>query len=267
VGAVTDWQEVAERVFVRRYDPFDVNVTVIAGEASSLLVDTRTTLREAREVNKQLEQLPIPPLGAVVVTHDHLDHCLGASGFPRQLVYASSGCARALADRGGTQREAWASWVPEELRPDLLASPLRLPDRTVADLETLDLGRRRVHLVAVGQGHTDHDLVVHAPDAEVVCAGDLVEEGAPPSFGDAFPFAWPTTLARVEALGAVSTVPGHGRSVDAAFVTAQHAELAAVANLCREVLGGHRTRASALRASPYPEATTVAALERAATTG
>ncbi len=50
MGAVTGWQEVGDRVWVRRYDPFDVNVTVVAGDEKVLLVDVRTTLREAREL-------------------------------------------------------------------------------------------------------------------------------------------------------------------------------------------------------------------------
>jgi glyoxylase-like metal-dependent hydrolase (beta-lactamase superfamily II) len=61
-----------------------------------------------------------------------------------------------------------------------------------------------------------------------VFAGDLVEEGAPPAFEDAFPVDWPTTLGRLHALARGPVVPGHGAVVDAAYVGAQREELLAV---------------------------------------
>ena len=46
-----------------------------------------------------------------------------------------------------------------------------------------------------GRGHTNGDLVVRVPDADVVYAGDLVEESAPPAYGsDCFPLDWAGTL-------------------------------------------------------------------------
>ncbi|MCW2717936.1 hypothetical protein [Pseudonocardia sp.] len=40
-------------------------------------------------------------------------------------------------------------------------------------------------LRALGRGHTDRDLVVRVPDAGLVFAGDLVEQGAPPALEEA----------------------------------------------------------------------------------
>jgi hypothetical protein len=71
------------------------------------------------------------------------------------------------------------------------------------------------------------------PDADgLVIAGDLVEQGAPPQFGSAFPLDWPQTLDAVAELVSGRLVPGHGAVVDREFVTAQraeHAELVAKA--------------------------------------
>jgi glyoxylase-like metal-dependent hydrolase (beta-lactamase superfamily II) len=100
-----------------------------------------------------------------------------------------------------------------------------LPDRTAPVL--LDLGGRTVALRHLGRGHTDHDVVAHVPDAATVFAGDLVEQGAPPSVGpDSDLAAWPATLDALLALAPRLVVPGHGDPVDAAFVTEQRAELA-----------------------------------------
>ena len=266
MGAVTAWQEVGDRVWVRRYDPFDVNVTVIGAADHTVVVDTRTTLAEGAEVRDHIHQLPVGPVTTVVVTHHHLDHCLGAGAFPGVPVWASDGCRQALRSSGIQQREAWLERLPEEAHAHLRASPIVVPDHPVGDHATLDLGDRRVELAYLGRGHTDHDLVVHVPDTEVVLAGDLVEVGAPPALEEAHPYQWPVTLAALESLGGEVVVPGHGAPADPGFVATQREELAHLAALCREVLGGVRSRASAVAASPYPEEVTELALRRAAAT-
>jgi glyoxylase-like metal-dependent hydrolase (beta-lactamase superfamily II) len=266
VGAVTGWQEVGDRIWVRRYDPFDVNVTVVAGAHEVLLIDVRTSLFEATELRQHLAELPVGPVTQVAVTHAHFDHCLGAGAFPGRPVWGTVGCRDELIRNGLEQREAWLAWLPEEDHAHFRASPVVPPDHTVVHRSRLDLGDRDVELLHLGRGHTDHDLVVHVPDAAVVIAGDLVEVGGPPQFGDAYPFSWPATLSRVESLGAHVTVPGHGAPADAATVARQQEELAHLAALCRELLGGVRSRATALAASPFSLEVTESAFERATAT-
>jgi glyoxylase-like metal-dependent hydrolase (beta-lactamase superfamily II) len=99
--------------------------------------------------------------------------------------------------------------------------------------KVIDLGGRRVELLHLGNGHTDGDVVVVVPDVDVFFVGDLVEESAPPSYGDdSYPLEWPETLDRVIGLlGAESkVVPGHGAVVDAEYVREQAGDLGTVAN-------------------------------------
>lgn len=263
---VTGWQEVADRIWVRRYDPFDVNVTVVAGSEAVLLVDVRTTLREASELREHLRELPIGPVTHLAYTHAHLDHCLGAGAFPDVAIWGTTGCRSTLRRHGVDQRERWLTWLPEEERPHLRASPIVPPDHTVRDRARVGLGGREVDLRYFGRGHTDHDLVVHVADVDVAIVGDLLEVGAPPQFHDAYPFQWPATLSGVTALDVEVVVPGHGAVADRQVVTEQEGQLAQLASLCREVLGGIRTRGSAIAASPFPEETTEVALSRASAT-
>jgi glyoxylase-like metal-dependent hydrolase (beta-lactamase superfamily II) len=101
----------------------------------------------------------------------------------------------------------------------------------------LDLGDRLVALAYAGRGHTDGDIRIAVPDADVVFLGDLVEQSADPSLGgDCWPLEWADTLtSHAGSLGAGTVVvPGHGRPVDARFVAAQRDDLAAVATVIRE---------------------------------
>jgi glyoxylase-like metal-dependent hydrolase (beta-lactamase superfamily II) len=176
----------------------------------------------------------------VVNTHAHHDHCFGNAAFRPGEVWALRGCAADLAATGERQRSdvvAGLRSAGQDADADLVAAaPIDLPDRLVDDVAVLDIGGREVVLRFLGRGHTASDLVVEVEttdDGTVVFAGDLVEEGAPPAFEDAFPAEWPATLGRLHALARGPVVPGHGAVVDADFVGAQRAELLAVLDALR----------------------------------
>ncbi len=131
------------------------------------------------------------------------------------------------------------------------------PTNTFSEQASIDIGRG-VELIYHGRGHTNSDVVVRVDD--VLFAGDLLEEGAPPSFGDAYPLDWAPTVGAIE--GCDTIVPGHGDVVDRRFLSGQLEELEAVAELARE---GHREGGDIEHLStrgPYPAATMRIALTR-----
>ena len=139
------------------------------------------------------------------------------------------------------------------------------PDRVFADAATLDLGGREVRLAYLGRGHTDNDIVVSIPDADVLCAGDLLENGAPPWFGDGYPMDWPATAERILALTGARTVvsPGHGDHGGRSFVETSVAQLRAIASLASRVHAGDLDLETALDAAPWPGQPSREPLERA----
>lgn len=75
------WHEVGDGVFQRRYDPLDVSVCVVRGAGGLLLVDTRSSHREADEIQADLRVFGHLPVRWVVNTHAHYDHCFGNARF------------------------------------------------------------------------------------------------------------------------------------------------------------------------------------------
>jgi glyoxylase-like metal-dependent hydrolase (beta-lactamase superfamily II) len=136
------------------------------------------------------------------------------------------------------------------------------PDHTFSSAASLDIGGRIVHLRHFGLGHSSNDIVAQVPDAGVLFAGDLVEEGAPPAFSDSYPLDWPVTLAAMLAeMPEPVIVPGHGAVVDRAYAQAQQEELALVAELAEKAhVEGLR---DSIRLFPYPEEISRQAVERA----
>ena len=77
-------------------------------------------------------------------------------------------------------------------RPASHGSPTPVTRPTFSSVPAIDLGDRSVELVHPGRGHTGGDLVVRVDDADVLLAGDLVEESGMPAYGDdCFPLEWP----------------------------------------------------------------------------
>ncbi|MFY1637783.1 MBL fold metallo-hydrolase [Solwaraspora sp. WMMB335] len=233
--------EVADRVYVLRRHLLDVNSTLIVGDTAALVVDTGATAADATELVAAARRLTGRPW-SVVNTHHHFDHCFGnrtVAGDPPAEVWAHQEAARLLRRpveviRAEAYQEMAASHP--RLAERLNQAAVHPPDRTVTRTATVDLGGRTAQLWHPGRGHTIGDLVVHVPDADVLIAGDLVEQGAPPTFDDAYPLEWPDTVAEMlRRLGPASVVvPGHGACVDAAFVQAQHTDLVALDWLIRQ---------------------------------
>ena len=268
---MTRFAEVAPGVFVLRYPVLDVNVTLVVGDGAALLVDTLSTDAQARELRDAVRAVTDAPL-RIVNTHHHFDHCFGnevlatgaAGAGPAAEIWGAEEAARLLRERGpALQREWYLEWLPThpDLAEALAAVRIRPPDREVHQESTVDCGGRTVVLRHLGRGHTAGDLVVQVPDADVLVAGDLVEESGPPMFGDAYPLEWPETVAALLRLvsGATVVVPGHGAVVDRTYVAAQHQDLTALEWLIRD---GHYDGAPvshvAAKAPFGPEVATVA---------
>jgi len=234
------WAEVATGVFQRRYQPLDVSVCVVRGGDGLLVVDTRSSHREAEEIRADLRELGRLPVRWVVNTHAHYDHTFGNARFgpASDLDAPIYGHERVPAHLDEYERPMLADWVArgEEPVDDWREVVITPPSVLVGDRMAVDLGNRPVELVHLGRGHTDNDLLVHVPDAHAWMVGDLLEESGPPMYGSgSYPLDWPGTIGRLRA--ALRTgdvlVPGHGAVVDAAFAAEQQARLQEAADLVR----------------------------------
>jgi glyoxylase-like metal-dependent hydrolase (beta-lactamase superfamily II) len=219
------WREVGERIFVRRYAELDLNVGLVVGDGGCLVVDTRSSLAQGRELAAAVRSITAAEW-TVANTHAHYDHFLGNAAFRPAAIWALARCRDAIVETGETQRRTFSDD----------ATPLEPPTEVFTEAtQALSIGGRPVVLRHLGRGHTDGDVIVCVDD--VVFAGDLIEQGAPPAFEDAYPAEWPGTLDAMLPFCAGPVVPGHGAVVDADFVTAQRDLLRSVAHLSRDEAG------------------------------
>ena len=254
--------EVAADIWVARYEWFDVNVSLVRGSSGLLVVDTHASALAAREVIDDIRALGAGEVVAVVNTHEHFDHTFGNGAFRAAYgavpVHAHEVAAEQTVSAGDHIKRKYdePENVDDPHRAEVQATEVVPADTTFSSAVALDLGDRLVELVHPGRGHTGGDLVVRVPDADVVLAGDLVEESqlrhGVPGFGsDCYPMEWPLTLDIVLGLLTSSSVvvPGHGAPVDREFVEEQRNAIGIVAETIRDL---------ATRGVPVDEALTSA---------
>lgn len=219
------WERLAVGVFRCRLPFLDVAVGLVHGRTGALLIDTGTTLTQARAIAEDVQHIANREVSHIVLTHNHFDHILGSSAFDGAEIYCAAEVATTMAERTDHLRADAVRYGADAAEVDRAIAALCAAEHRVTSA-VVDLGVRTVSVSHPGRGHTCHDLiaVVTGSDRPVVFCGDLVEESGDPAIdADSDPVAWPATLERVIEGGGEDAVfvPGHGAVVDAAFVRRQ----------------------------------------------
>lgn len=261
-------------MFVRAYDHLDINICVVRGGDLLLLVDARSSPAEAADLAIDLQVFAPARIQVLVNTHAHFDHTFGNQQFgpgsvtPVPIVGHHRLPAhlnqyerpRLAAWRAGAGTEPFRDWGQVQITP---------PTQLVDAARSLQIGDRTVELQPLSPGHTDTDLVVRVPDARTWIVGDVIEASGPPMYGSGcFPLQHPdqigSLLAQLDDGDIV--VPGHGPTVDRAFVARQHTEVARLAEQLRRAHRAGETIEEALADQerwPFPTEGLALAVERA----
>jgi cyclase len=147
------------------------NVLVVSGADGALMIDGGSPAQSRALL--RLVASGVGPVRALINTHWHPDH---------------TGCNEALGKAGATliahentrlwmQRPIHVAWQDQ----DYPAMPVKaLPTKTFYTVESMAVGDKEVRLGTLGQAHTDGDIYVYLPDANVLAVGDVVSVGSYP---------------------------------------------------------------------------------------
>ncbi|MEO6361736.1 MAG: MBL fold metallo-hydrolase, partial [Caldimonas sp.] len=194
----------------------DPNTGIVVGDASVMVIDTQATPVMAADVIRHIRQVSDLPIKHVVMSHYHAVRVLGASAYVAEgasEIIASEDTRDLIVERGAADMKSEIERFPRLFRAVETIPGLTWPTITFKGEMTLWLGSLEVRLMQLGRGHTKGDTVAWLPAQKVLFSGDLVEYGATAYAGDAYFNDWPTTLDRVEALGATAIVPGRGAAL------------------------------------------------------
>src|SRR5881227_3582635 len=145
--------ELGDGTYAIRYEFFDQTIGLVVGQATCVVIDTRTTYAQARELHDDVRRVTVLPI-VVLNTHHHFDHTFGNAVFRPAETWGHERCASTLLERGDEMRERMIQEIPA-LADELREVELVPPARTFPEQASIDLGGRAIGVLYLGRGHTD----------------------------------------------------------------------------------------------------------------
>ncbi|MFB9947434.1 quinoprotein relay system zinc metallohydrolase 2 [Rhizobium puerariae] len=212
--------EIAPGLFVHRGDVAEPdagnagdvsNIVFVVGTQGVAVVDAGGSRQVGEEVYLAVRQRTALPISHLILTHMHPDHVFGAEPLREAgaKIVGQQNLPGALADRAESYQASFGRLIGAQV---FLGSRIVMPDRMVADMETIDLGSRTIELKAWPTAHTSSDLTVFDRQTATLIAGDLLFDEHAPALDGSLK-GWRSVLDALSGIEAVRAVPGHGGPV------------------------------------------------------
>jgi quinoprotein relay system zinc metallohydrolase 2 len=196
------------------YDGDIANIGFVIGTDAVAVIDTGGSYAVGAALKEALRAITRLPVRYVINTHGHPDHVFGNAAF-MEADSAAAGARPRLVGHAmlpqlvALRRDAYVRNLRKQLGGAAEKSTLIAPDTTVQDRLTLDLGHRKLELLAWPRAHTDTDLTVFDRASGTLWTGDLLFiERTPALDGDIA--GWLSAMDALKKMPARATVPGHG---------------------------------------------------------
>ncbi|WP_028023490.1 quinoprotein relay system zinc metallohydrolase 2 [Enterovibrio calviensis] len=190
-------------LFSTQFDPV-ANITVIIGEEAVAVIDTGGSRRAGEMLYRAIRQITALPIRYVINTHVHPDHNFGNQAFvsenPEFIAHA----------RYAGDFDAKANYYLQRLSaPWFEGTTPVAATRLIEKDADIDLGQRRLKLIAHERAHTRHDLTVFDVNSETLIAGDLLFVDHVPSL-DGSLIGWLSVISTLNTMPYQRVIPGHG---------------------------------------------------------
>jgi cyclase len=217
------------------------NSPVIVTDAEAIVIDSETSPAAARALVQDIKAFTDKPVRYVIDSHFHYDHLFGNQIFGadvqiighdhtrerlmvdtmKQYTFLTSvnpvpGRVESLRERIAHESDPQQKAALERQVQNALAYVEQVkevkqtpPNVTFDNTMTVYRGGRELHLMYLGRGHTDTDVVTFLPRERIVSTGDLMESVIS-YLGDSYPDDWIATLEKLKALDFDTVLPGHG---------------------------------------------------------
>ena len=215
------------------------NSPIIVTDTEAIVIDSETSPAAARALVQDIQAFTDKPVKYVIDSHYHYDHLFGNQIFgpdvqiighdhtwqrlqsntldqytykvsvnPARLDTLRERIAgeRDPQQKALLERQLQSSVAYFEQVKEIKQTP---PNTTFDNTMTLYRGGRELHLMYLGRGHTDTDVVTFLPKERIVATGDLMESVIS-YLGDSYPEEWIATLEKLKALDFDTVLPGHG---------------------------------------------------------
>jgi quinoprotein relay system zinc metallohydrolase 2 len=183
------------------------NASFVVGSKGVAVIDTGGSVKVGKQLREAIRKVTPLPVLYVINTHVHPDHVYGNASFladnPKFIGHDKLATAMEL------RREQYAKLNARLLGKDAEGSELIKPTMSVKTTLELDLGDRKLVLMAHPNAHTNTDVSVMESKASTLFTGDLLFiERTPTLEGDIKGLIG--ELEKLKTSPTKQVVPGHG---------------------------------------------------------
>lgn len=184
------------------------NLSFVIGERSVAVIDTGGSFHVGARLLATIRSKTDLPISHVINTHAHPDHMFGNSAFvdAGALFVAHQKFNDSLAQRGPHYLAANLELIGKK---GFSGTGLLPVTRKVEKEQEIDLGGRRLRLIAEPTAHTDNDLIVIDEQTATAFLGDLLFIEHIPAL-DGSLRGWLSVIEKLRAVEFARVVPGHG---------------------------------------------------------
>ncbi|MDA8561028.1 MBL fold metallo-hydrolase [Nitrospinae bacterium] len=200
--------EVWKNLFtVTNGDTVDSNTTFLITRDGVVVVDTRVTPNEAKQVLAEIRKRTDLPILYTINTHYHGDHTFGNQVFEgKGPIIAHESVRRNLLGSSGNDH---LEYFKSKNIPGIDETVVTLPNLVFKEEIEIFVGGYSLRLMHVS-GHTDGDVFIYIEQLKTLITGDLVSYKKIPSLKDAYVEKWITTMDLLSDFDAEIYIPGHG---------------------------------------------------------
>jgi glyoxylase-like metal-dependent hydrolase (beta-lactamase superfamily II) len=186
------------------------NAGVIIGDRDVIVIDSLTNQAMTFALLEEIRRITDKPVRILINTHSHADHVYTNHLFPAATVI-SSGPGRAKT-KEFQQQQSLHDRTFKNLFPgvDFTDGRYTLQNMTFAGGISLFQNEREIHVIELGPGHSESDVIVHLPVEKIVFCGDLFINSLPPLPAEGHLTDTIASLRKLEELQADIYVAGHG---------------------------------------------------------
>ncbi|NIS61917.1 MAG: MBL fold metallo-hydrolase [Proteobacteria bacterium] len=205
-------EHIRGNVYVELISP-GCNVSIIATEKGTLIVDTPLVLRQAAAINEAFSTAGHKPVRFISLTHRHHDHILGTNLFGDEaLIIGNRITYENMGECDPAAVEAWINtWTwenPDDVR-EMLAAQVSPPEMVFEEELTLYLGGVEIWFFPL-PGHVVEQIGAFVPQAGVLITGDALLNEHHPYMGQGNFQVWFRSFTKMKDLKAEHIIPGHG---------------------------------------------------------
>ena len=200
--------EVWKNLFtVTNGDTVDSNTTFLITRDGVVVVDTRVTPNEAKQVLAEIRKRTDLPILYTINTHYHGDHTFGNQVFEgKGPIIAHESVRRNLFGGSGNDH---LEYFKSKNISGMDETVVTLPNLVFKEEMEIFVGGYSLRLMHV-RGHTDGDVYIYIEQLKTLITGDLVSYKKIPSFKDAYVEEWIAAMDLLGDFDAEIYIPGHG---------------------------------------------------------